>query len=160
MEDAILVAPDEAVGEDAAVMKIVVLLAAVGDGAAGVLFAGTPPSALRAARVGSAAAMPGSGMLTYESVKMSSCAPSRKLYRLLYTGGEYVPSNICGTDDRQRGCTAKKKTKKSTTSRTTKKEGPNWDSNPGSLAIHLETQSKYLASRPLGHVLMIEVLYF
>ena len=95
MEDAILVAPDEVVGGDAAVMKIVVLLAAVGDGAAGVLFAGTP-SALRAARVGSAAAMPGSGMLTYESVKMSSCAPSRKLYRLLYTGGEYVPSNIYG----------------------------------------------------------------
>ncbi len=101
VEDAI-VAPDEGVSEDAAVMKIVVLPA----GAAGAPpFAGTPPSALRAARAGSAAAIPGSGMLTYESLKMSSCAPSRKLYRLLYTGGEYVPSNIWRASDRQRRCT-------------------------------------------------------
>lgn len=92
MEDATVVS-DEVVDGDAAVMKMVVLLAAVGVGAADAVAGAL--GAVMWARVGSAAAIPGSGMLIYESLKMSFWAPSRKLYRLLYTGGENVPSNIC-----------------------------------------------------------------
>lgn len=48
----------------------------------------------RLARTGRLAFGAGVGIETYESLNMSFCAPSRKLYRSLYTGGEKVPSNI------------------------------------------------------------------
>jgi len=41
---------------------------------------------------GKAAFGEGSGMLKYESSKISSWAPSKKLYKSLYTGGENGPS--------------------------------------------------------------------
>jgi len=45
------------------------------------------------AGIGRGALGAGLGRLKYESSKMSSCEPSRKLYRSLYTGGENAPSN-------------------------------------------------------------------
>ena len=67
--------------------------AAVADGELGVATAAPPKTGVgTTVELGLGGGIPPG----YESWKMSSCAPSRKLYISRYRGGEYVPSNIYG----------------------------------------------------------------